>query len=145
LVELDAEGWSGEGAFTQVLIDALRNVPLVRAVKVEDAPASRAEAGFSFISNELYVTFEVNRRRVQSRRLWILPATDIVDEKAMSLGSLEAALAASSDVGAADYSDEGMLQYLRTERIIPPYQTRGVKVVEMVRIYEAQWKPDARR
>jgi hypothetical protein len=28
-----------------------------------------------------------------------------------------------------------MLQYLRTERIVPPYQTRGYKLVEMVRIY----------
>ena len=40
-------------------------------------------------------------------------------------------------VGAPDYSDEGMLQYLRAERIIPPYQTRGYKLVEMVRIYQA--------
>jgi len=30
-----------------------------------------------------------------------------------------------------------MLQYLRTQRIIPPYQTRGYKVIEMVRVYEA--------
>ena len=29
-----------------------------------------------------------------------------------------------------------MLQYLRTERIVPPYQTRGYKLVELVRIYE---------
>ena len=39
-------------------------------------------------------------------------------------------------VGAPDYGDEGMLQYLRAERIIPPYQTRGYKLVEMVRVYE---------
>jgi hypothetical protein len=143
-VELDTEGWSGEGAFTQVLIDALRTVPLVRAVKVEDAPASRADAGFSFISNELFVTFALNRKRVPARRLWIIPSTVSVEEKAMSLASLETALAALSDVGPADYADEGMLQYLRTERIIPPYQTRGVKVVEMIRIYESAWAP-ARR
>jgi hypothetical protein len=31
-----------------------------------------------------------------------------------------------------------MLQYLRTERIIPPYQTKGYKIVELVRIYEAR-------
>ena len=30
-----------------------------------------------------------------------------------------------------------MLQYLRAERIVPPYQTRGYKLVELVRIYEA--------
>ena len=30
-----------------------------------------------------------------------------------------------------------MLQYMRSERIVPPYQTRGYKLVELVRIYEA--------
>jgi hypothetical protein len=30
-----------------------------------------------------------------------------------------------------------MLQYLRTERIVPPYQTRGYKLVELVRVYDA--------
>ena len=143
-MELDASGWSGEGAFTQVLIDALENLPGVRALKVEDAPAARAESGFSFISNELYVTFEVTRRAVPVRKLWVLPSTATIDEKAMTLASLEAALGALSHVGAPDYSDESMLQYLRTERIIPPYQTRGVKVVELVRIYEAAWAPAAR-
>jgi hypothetical protein len=29
-----------------------------------------------------------------------------------------------------------MLQYLRTERVVPPYQTRGYKIVELVRVYE---------
>ena len=50
---------------------------------------------------------------------------------------LEAWLTALPVVGAPDYSDQAMLQYLRTERIIPPYQTRGYKIVELVRIYEA--------
>ena len=40
------------------------------------------------------------------------------------------------DVGLPDYADDGMLQYLRTERIVPAYQTRGYKLVELVRIYE---------
>jgi hypothetical protein len=40
------------------------------------------------------------------------------------------------DVGEPDYGDEGMLQYLRAERIVPAYQTRGYKLVELVRIYE---------
>jgi hypothetical protein len=31
-----------------------------------------------------------------------------------------------------------MLQYLRVERVIPPYQTRGIKIIEMVRIYRCQ-------
>ena len=40
-------------------------------------------------------------------------------------------------IGPADYADGGMIQYLRTERIIPPYQTKGYKLVELLRIYEA--------
>jgi hypothetical protein len=55
----------------------------------------------------------------------------------MTLAALESALVSAPEVGAPDYSDEGMLQYLRTERIIPPYQTRGYKQVELVRVYEA--------
>ena len=55
----------------------------------------------------------------------------------MSLEGLEVALSAVDDVGGADYSDEGMLQYLRTERIVPAYQTRGYKLIELVRVYEA--------
>ena len=55
----------------------------------------------------------------------------------MTIADLEAALTRSPDIGAPDYADEGMLQYLRAERIIPPYQTRGYKLVELVRIYES--------
>ena len=54
----------------------------------------------------------------------------------MTLTGLETALTALQDVGAPDYGDGGMLQYLRAERIVPPYQTRGYKLVELVRIYE---------
>jgi hypothetical protein len=144
-MELDATDWSGEGAFTQVLIDALRTLTAIRAVKVEDAPASRSEPLFSFISNELYVTFATSHRRIPAKRFLFVPSTTVVAEKAMTLASLEAALSTVDGVGQPDYADDGMLQYLRTERIVPPYQTRGVKVVEMVRIYEAAWKPDAQR
>ena len=54
----------------------------------------------------------------------------------MTVPGLEAALTSIPDVGPPDYSDDGMLQYLRTERIVPPYQTRGYKLVELVRIYD---------
>ena len=60
----------------------------------------------------------------------------------MHVSELEAALAGIQDVGEPDYSDETMLQYLRTERIIPPYQTRGYKLVELVRIYEVGTSPN---
>jgi len=121
-VELDTSRWSGDGAFTQLLIDALGAIEPVHRVRVEDAPASRADAGFSFISNEIYVTFR-RHGLLRGRR------------PRMTLSGLEFALTARTDIGAPDYGDAGMLQYLRTERIVPPYQTRGYKLVEMVRIY----------
>ena len=49
---------------------------------------------------------------------------------------LEQALTAAPEIGAPDYADEGLLQYLRAERVLPPYQTRGYKLVELVRLYE---------
>jgi hypothetical protein len=61
----------------------------------------------------------------------------------MSVVGLERFLAGLPDVGEPDYSDETMLQYLRTERIVPPYQTRGYKLVELVRIYEVGTAPRA--
>jgi hypothetical protein len=108
---------------------------------VEDAPATRADSAFSFISNELFVAFTTTERRVRTRRLGFIPASVVVSEKSMTLAQLEAALSAIDDVGPPDYADAGMLQYLRTQRIIPPYQTRGVKLVELVRIYEAGSAP----
>jgi len=54
----------------------------------------------------------------------------------MTLAGLERALADIPDIGPPDYADEGMLQYLKTERIVAPYQTRGYKMVELVRVYE---------
>jgi hypothetical protein len=135
--ELESSAWSGEGTFTQLLIDRLQDVDGVRFVRVEDAPATRSDADFNFISNELYVGFATTERKEPIKRFGVLPGVRIVTDKAMTLQGLEAALAAIEGVGPPDYGDEGMLQFLRAERIIPPYQTRGYKLVEMVRIYEA--------
>ena len=135
--ELDTSAWSGEGTFTQLLIDRLHDVAGVRVVRVEDAPATRSDADYNFISNELYVGFATIEREERIKRFGVLPGVRVVTDKAMTLQGLEAALAAIDGVGPPDYGDEGMLQYLRAERIIPPYQTRGYKLVEMVRIYEA--------
>jgi hypothetical protein len=134
--ELETSAWSGEGTFTQLLIDRLREVAGVRLVRVEDAPATRSEADYNFISNELFVDFDTIERREPIKRFGLLPGTKVVTEPSMTLQGLEAALAGLDGVGAPDYSDDGMLQYLRAERIIPPYQTRGYKLVEMVRIYQ---------
>jgi hypothetical protein len=117
-MELDISAWSGEGTFTHALIDALKRDSAVAFLRVEDAPASRSDSAFSFISTEIYVRFTRTH------------------EAGAAMPALALALEQVSSIGAPDYADEGMLQYLRTERIVPPYQTRGFKVIEMVRIYE---------
>ena len=135
-MQIDTSNWSGEGAFTQLLLERLQQIEGVAVVRVDDAPASRTEADYNFISNEVFVGFAVVVRRERVRRFGFLPASRTVADKTMTVAGLEAALAAIPDIGAPDYSDEGMLQYLRAERIVPPYQTRGYKLVELVRVYE---------
>jgi hypothetical protein len=135
--EVDTTNWSGEGTFTQLLIERLRELDAVALVRVEDAPATRSDADYNFISNELFIGFATRERAERSTRFGFLPATKMVVEKVLDLPGLEKALTAIDDIGAPDYADEGMMQYLRTERIVPPYQTRGYKLVELVRIYEA--------
>ena len=136
-MDVDTSNWSGEGEFTSLLVERLRALDTVVFVRVEDAPASRSEANYNFISNELFIGFTTKVRRESVRRFGFLPGSRMIAEKAMTLTGIEQALTSLPDVGAPDYSDETMLQYLRVERIIPPYQTRGYKLVELVRIYEA--------
>ena len=135
-MELDTSKWSGEGEFTARLIERLRALESIALVRVEDAPASRGDADYNFISNELFVAFTTRVRHEPIRRFGILPGSRAIAEKEMTVTGLEQALTGLADIGAPDYSDEGMLQYLRAERIVPPYQTRGYKLVELVRIYE---------
>jgi hypothetical protein len=135
-MEIDSTKWSGEGTFTQVMIDRLGAVGEIVAIRVEDAPATQSGADYNFISNEIFVAFATIAREEPTRRFGFLPGSRTVMVKAMTLAALESVLAMDPDIGAPDYSDEGMLQYLRTERIIPPYQTRGYKLVELVRLYE---------
>jgi hypothetical protein len=134
--ELDTSAWTGEGTFTHLVIERLRELDAVRLVRVENAPATRSDADYNFISNEIYVRFATVDREERVKRFGLLPRSRPVTVKAMTLGGLEAALTAIVDVGPPDYGDEGMLQYLRAERIVPPYQTKGYKLVEMLRIYE---------
>ena len=140
-MQVDTSNWSGDGSFTQTLIERLTQLDQVVFLRVEDAPARRSDGGYSFISNELYLTFGMRHRLERARRFGILPFTRGIPEKVMTLGGLESALAAIDGIGPPDYSDEGMIQYLRTERIIPPYQTKGYKLVELVRIYEVGTEP----
>jgi hypothetical protein len=141
-VELDVSKWSGEGTFTQVLIECLKEIEEVAFVRVEDAPASRSEADYNFISNEIFVGFATSTRAERTWKFGVLPSTTVVTDKKMTVASLEQVLTARSEVGSPDYSDDGMLQYLKTERIVPPYQTRGYKLVELVRIYEVGSRRD---
>jgi hypothetical protein len=136
-MQIDTSKWSGEGEFTQKLVDRLQHIDGVAFLRVEDAPASRTEADYNFISNEIYIGFAVATRTERVRRFGFLPGSTTVEEKALTMAAVAAALTASDGIGEPDYADEGMLQYLRTERIVPPYQTRGYKLVEMVRLYEA--------
>jgi hypothetical protein len=127
------------------VLDWLEQVPGVAAVRVEDAPASRSEADYNFVSNEIFVVFAVDEVDEPVRRLGIFPGTRKVPRKAMTMPDLTLAMAAAEAIGEPDYADAGMLQYLRTERVIPHYQTRGYKLVEMVRIYEANATPSSDR
>ena len=136
-MEVDTSKWSGEGAFTQTLIERLKQIDGVALARVEDAPASRSEADYNFMSNEIFVVFETATREEPTRRFGLFPGTRSVAYKKMSVTDLEQALASMPDIGPPDYADDGMLQYLRTERVIPPYQTKGYKLVELVRLYEA--------
>lgn len=119
-MRLDTEKWSGDGQFTRLLADVLATIAEVAAVRIEDAPSARADSGYNFISNEIYVVFATRWRR-----------------KRLDIRRLEETLAAREAIGGADFSDDGMIQYLRTERVVAPYQRRGVKIVELVRIYES--------
>jgi hypothetical protein len=135
-VDIDRTGWLGEGDFTARVIDALASVPDVVFIRVEDAPASRSDANYSFISNEIFLRFRETPVEHPGRLLGILPVTRRTMRPALTLEALEGLLQATPEIGEADYSDDGMLQYLRTERIVPPYQTRGYKLVELLRVYE---------
>jgi hypothetical protein len=140
-VNIDRTNWSGEGVFTQTLLDELAQIREVSFARVEGAPATGSEADCNFISNEVFVSFTESATARRRRRFGFLPYSESTPQKAMTLGGLAARLAAAPAIGEPDYTDEGMLQYLRTERVIPPYQTRGYKLVELLRIYQAGVAP----
>lgn len=137
-MHVDSTGWSGEGEFTQLVVNRLQAVEQVAALKIEDAPATRSEADYNFIANEIFVTFATEVQYEPYKIAGLFTARRRVDAKSMTFDALVNLLEATDGIGEPDYSDESMIQYLRTERIIPPYQTKGYKLVELVRIYEAK-------
>lgn len=139
----DLSKWSGEGDLTQRLIDRLCGIGAIVEIRVEDAPASRSEADYHFVSNEIFIGFARRPRVEPTMRFGFRRVSRTVFVRAMSLAELAPLLTAAADIGAPDYADDGMLQYLRAERIVAPYQTRGFKHVELVRLYEMTAQPVA--
>jgi hypothetical protein len=140
-MQLDVSRWSGDGEFTKSLIDVLGSLSGIAAIRIEDSPAGSSGSGYLFLSNEIYVEFEQRVRVTTGRWLGLIPVTRRALEPVLTLAALESLLGGHAEVGPPDFSDDSMLQYLRTERIVPPYQTRGYKLVEMVRIYGVERPP----
>jgi len=134
-MDIDTQKWSGEGGFTARLLEALAQVNEIAGIRVEDAPSSQSGAGYVFLANEIFLTFATAPARRPVRRLGVIPGSRTVEAPLLTLTALEQRLAAVEGIGPADYADAGMIQYLRTERVAAPYQTKGYKLVEMVRIY----------
>jgi hypothetical protein len=135
-MELDRANWSGDGDFTAALIEALGELPEVEYARVEDSPSSRAEAGYAFLSNEVFVRFAERAEEEPYRWLGVLPRVRHRMVPCATLEELERQLAARDEVGPAEYVDASMIQYLKAQRIVAPYQTRGIKLVELVRVYQ---------
>ncbi len=142
-MDLDVSGWSGEGDVTQLIVERLRTDTRIALLRVEDAPATREDTGYLFLSNEVYVRPRLDPRREPVRRLGLFPGTRRVDVPALGLGEVEAALSADPSIGAPDFSDQSLIQYLRTQRIVPPYQSKGYKLIELIRIYLVGTEPSS--
>ena len=134
-MDIDTSGWSGDGDFTARLLEVLRQIDEIAAIRVENAPASRSDAGYALLANEIFIRFATEPCRQRTRWLGVLPLTRLVDTPRLTLPGLASRLAGIDGIGPADYGDDGMIQYLRTERVVAPYQTRGYKLVELVRLY----------
>jgi hypothetical protein len=134
-MRLETDNWSGEGELTQAIVDRLRALGGIAYLRIEDAPASREDSGFTFVSNEMFAGLAPEQSSWWRRVFQNRPARPPVDAAPALLLTIRSWLEADAGIGAPDYADDGMLQYLRTTRIVPPYQTRGIKLVELVRIY----------
>ena len=101
---IDRDRWSGEGDFTEQLLSWLSEQSDVISLRVEDAPSTRTDVEYNFISNEIYVEFKV-REFYQSRRvLGVIPLGRKSLEKTMSLEKLNRVLSEESELGEPDYA-----------------------------------------
>jgi len=138
VAQVDREAWSGDGDLTIALLESLSGIEQIGFVRVEDAPASRTGPAFAFIGNDIYVAFRMQRTIGVGRLFGLLPHPAIVLKKSLTLERLEQLLTAIDGIGAPDFSDAAMLQYLRAGRVTGAYQAHGPKIVELVRIYEVR-------
>ena len=132
-MDIDTTGWSGDGDFTIRLVEQLKAFDEIAGLRVEDAPASSAGAGYNFLANEIFVAFAAESRRV--RRWRALPFTGPVLEPRLTLSGLQTRLAGIEGSARPTTQTRACCSTLRTERVVQPYQTRGYKMVELVRIY----------
>ena len=137
-MDLDKSRWSGEGEFTETLIEALKAFQSISYLLVQDAPATRSDADYNFISNEMFVRFQTKQSIERRKWLGVIPVRRTVLSPVATLADLGTFFIETETVGEPDYIDEGMIQFLKSERIIPPYQTRGYKLAELVRIYKVK-------
>ena len=96
--DIDREPWSGEGDFTQTLVDWLTLLSHLAYLRVEDSPSTLNDVEYNFISNEIFVRFQTVEK-VNRHRLWgVFPWRRVVAEKAMTLEQLGSALVADEDI-----------------------------------------------
>ena len=65
-MHIETSDWSGDGSFTEALIESLKEHGSMVYLRVEDAPATHADTGYQFISNEVFVAF-ASTERVETR------------------------------------------------------------------------------
>src|SRR5262245_36094368 len=96
--QLDTAKWSGDGEFTQRVIDAVKDFGSVALLRVEDAPSTRAESGYLFISNELFVGFAVQEKRRFGPIPW-----GVSSKPSMTFAEFQDVLERADGIGQADY------------------------------------------
>ena len=74
-MNVDTSKWSGEGEFTQLLLEHLRQVPGLPAFASRTLLRARSEADYNFISNEFFVDFATEARQERAQVGVLLPVS----------------------------------------------------------------------
>ena len=59
---LNRDKWSGEGDFTQTLVDWFLECDMITFVRVEDSESTRTDVDYNLLSNEIFVEFRTRDR-----------------------------------------------------------------------------------